>query len=129
MSGTVAASPLIEQAKAIEHPTLVPNVSGVWGLEYGGKSFQATQEQLDRIRAGFAKEMRRGLNRANVVIEGGVYGHRDMIRLREGQYESGWFDEALAQGTARVSEVMGGVTIPDLSIWDPAYQAMWRAQS
>jgi hypothetical protein len=114
----VAASDLVDQARAIEHPLAVPGVSGVWGLEFGGQSFQATEAQLQQIRAGFIKELRRGLNKAYAQVEGGAYGHRDMIKIHEDQFI-----------VSRISDTLGGVALPDLSIWDPAYQAIWRAQS
>ncbi|MET0458519.1 MAG: hypothetical protein ABW195_04690, partial [Ilumatobacteraceae bacterium] len=113
-----AAGQLVDQARALEHPLPIPGASGLWGLEYGSESKQVTQAQLDQIRAGFSREVRRGLSRANVTIAGGVEGHRSMIQLHEDQYV-----------VSRVSDVFGGVSLPDLSIWDPAYAAMWRAQA
>ncbi|MGD0715047.1 MAG: hypothetical protein ABSB24_12820 [Gaiellaceae bacterium] len=115
---SAASMSLVDQARAIEHPLPVLGVSGLWGLELEGRSFQASQAQLDEIRAGFAREMRRGLDRVNARIAGGVEGHRDMIRIHEDQFM-----------VSRISDVLGGVTLPDISIWDGAYQALWRGQA
>ena len=80
MSGSGAAE-LVEQARAIERPTPVPGVSGMWGVEVDGRSVALSHAQLATLRAGFVKEMQRGLNRANSVIEGGIYGHRALLLL------------------------------------------------
>lgn len=113
-----AAASLAEQARAIEHPHPVPGVSGLWGLEVGGSSFQATQAELEQIRARFGTELRRGLNHVDARIAGGTEGHRDMIRIHEDQFV-----------VSRISDTLGGVSLPDLSIWDGPNQSLWRGRS
>ena len=120
MSAPAATSTmdLVVQAQAIEHPRPVPGVSGLWGLEYGEQSAQVSQAQLMQIRAEVMKQMRRGLNRANITVQGGIEGHLDKINLRKDQYI-----------VSRVSDLFVLQTLPDFAIWRPAVEAMARAEA
>jgi hypothetical protein len=112
------AMDLVAQAQAIEHPLPVRGVVGAWGLEYGEQSVQVNDAQLAQIRAEVIKQMRRGMNRANVTIQGGIEGHLDKIKLHEENYI-----------VSRVSDLFALQTLPDFAIWSPAVEAMARAET
>jgi hypothetical protein len=109
---------LVARAQAIEHPLPVPGLAGTWGLEYGEQSVQVNDAQLAQIRADVMKQMRRGMNRAKVTIQGGIEGHLDKIKLHEDQYI-----------VSRVSDLFALRTLPDFTIWSPAVEAMARAET
>ena len=109
---------LVAQAQAIEHPLPVRGVVGAWGLEYGEQSVQVNDAQLAQIRAEVMKQMRRGMNRANVTIQGGIEGHLDKIKLHKEEYI-----------LSRVSDLFALQTLPDFAIWSPAVEAMARAET
>ena len=112
------AMDLVAQAQAIEHPLPVRGVAGAWGLEYGEQSVQVNDAQLVQIRAEVMKQMRRGMNRANVTIQGGIEGHLDKIKLHREEYV-----------VSRVSDLFALQTLPDFAIWSPAVEAMARAET
>ena len=113
-----ATMDLVEQAHTIENPRPVPGVSGVWGLELGGQSHQVTQAQLTQIRAEVLRQMRRGMNRANVTVQGGIEGHLDKIKLHKDQYI-----------VSRVSDLFALQSLPDYKIWSAAVEALARAET
>jgi hypothetical protein len=91
---------LVEQARAIEHPLPVPGVSGLYGLEANGQSYQVTDAQLREIRRRFAGEIRHGLNKVQARVTGGMYGHAEMAKLRDDQFIVSRLSEMMPSGKA-----------------------------
>jgi hypothetical protein len=103
-----ALETLVDQARAIERPLPVPGVSGLYGVETGGRSHQVTEAQLQAIRARFSAELLSGLNRVQATVDGGTFGHTYDKKLRDDQWIVSRVSEHMPHGKA----LLAGILLP-----------------
>lgn len=105
--GGSATDVLEKQVRALENAAPVSGYPGLFALTVEGRTVQIPQEQLDRVRGEVHRALAAGVRRVDSRIAGGLAGHRYMKQIRKEQ----WF-------VGSISDVLGGVSLPPLSIWD-----------
>ncbi|MFC1475876.1 DUF4157 domain-containing protein [Candidatus Zixiibacteriota bacterium] len=115
---SVTDKSLKQQAKAIQNPEPVPNVSGIYILHFAGQSIQVTHADLARIRGEFRRAVNWNIGQVEADIAGGRAGHEHMAQIRKEH----WI-------VSRVSDWAGDVEFPPLSMWNEPERHIQRARA
>lgn len=108
---------LAAQARALDAPAPSPSDPGRVVVAADGARAEVSPAELELARRQARREFLAGLRRIDARIAGGRAGHEYLAELRSEQYV-----------VSRVSAVLGGVSFPPLTIWDPPEARARRAR-
>lgn len=109
---------LREQARDMDSTRPDPTMFGLYSMRIEGRTLQIQQQALDDLRRQFRAAILTGIRPIEIRIAGGRSRHESMNEIRSDQFI-----------VSRVSDVLGGVDWPSMSIWGLPEQWMKLAQA